>query len=109
MSALQHVGAAAPDTAALERPTSDEARAVAAAPGFQEQTKNDGSDCRATPRAGQALQVIEGERQAERFLDRLHNLQADPDELAQIVAQLYGATLRGFCSVLVKALGGNHA
>lgn len=53
----------------------------------------------------QALRVIEGEAQAHLFLARLHAQQADPDELALILAALYGATLRGFCRVLCKALG----
>jgi|GEM_PF-4493947 len=35
---------------------------------------------------------------------------ADPDELALIVAELYGAALRGFCRAIEKALGGaSHA
>lgn len=56
--------------------------------------------------SGQALRVIEGEAQAAQFLARLRAQQADPDELALIVATLYGATLRGFCRVLCKAIGG---
>lgn len=60
----------------------------------------------AAPRAGQALRVIEGENKAAQFLARLHAQQADPDELALIIAALYGATLRGFCRVIVKALRG---
>lgn len=60
----------------------------------------------AAPRAGQALRVIEGEHKAAQFLARLQAQQADPDELALIVAALYGANLRGFCRVIVKALGG---
>ena len=35
--------------------------------------------------------------------------QADPDELALMVSMLYGATLRGFCRVIEKALGVHHA
>jgi hypothetical protein len=35
--------------------------------------------------------------------------QADPDELALIVFTLYGATLRGFCRVIEKALGVRRA
>ncbi len=60
----------------------------------------------AAPRAGQALRVIEGEHKAAQFLARLQAQQVDPDELALIVAALYGATLRGFCRVIAKALGG---
>ena len=46
----------------------------------------------------------EGERQANDLLARLHAQQADPDELALVVAMLYGAALRGFCAAIVKAL-----
>lgn len=60
---------------------------------------------RAAPRAGQALRVIEGEAKATQFLARLHAQQADPDELALIVAALYGGALRGFCRAIAKALG----
>lgn len=65
----------------------------------------------AAPPAGdkpsqQALRVIGGERQAVEFLQRLQAQQADPDELALIVATLYGASLRGFCATLMKALRG---
>lgn len=56
------------------------------------------------PLAREALRVIEGERQAGVYLARLHTQQADPEELALIVAMLYGATLRGFCAVIAKAL-----
>jgi len=51
-----------------------------------------------------ASRVIDGERQAEDFLRRLHAEQAKPDELAQIMAPLYGPTLRSFARVLTKAL-----
>jgi hypothetical protein len=54
--------------------------------------------------SAQALRTIEGERQAHAFLARLQAQQADPDELALIVAALYGAPLRGFARVLTKAL-----
>lgn len=54
----------------------------------------------------QALKVIEGERKAHEYLTRLRSQQADPDELALIVAMLYGASLRGFARVIEKALGG---
>lgn len=56
----------------------------------------------------QRSQVIEGERQADAFLQRLSAQQADADELARIVAKLYGPRLRGFCSTLVGALGGRE-
>lgn len=56
------------------------------------------------PLSRDALRVIEGERRANEYLARLHAQQADPDELALIVAMLYGAALRGFCSAIAKAL-----
>ncbi len=59
--------------------------------------------------AAQALRVIEGERKAAKYLARLQAQQADPDELALIIALLYGATLRGFCRMIEKALGVAHA
>lgn len=70
--------------------------------------RND-NDSRTAPYAPQALRAFEGERKAREYLERLHAQQADPDELALIVAALYGATLRGFCRVLEKALGVRHA
>jgi hypothetical protein len=54
------------------------------------------------------LRVIEGEGKAGEYLARLHAQQADPDELALIASMLYGATLRGFCRVIEKALGVSH-
>ena len=88
-------------------PGSDEGPAVAAvAP--QESKQDESSDCRATPRSGRALRVIEGETKAAHYLARLHAQQADPDELAVIVSMLYGAALRGFCRVLAKALGAQN-
>jgi len=63
-----------------------------------------------TPRPiGQAQCLADGERQAAEYLARLRAQQADPDELAMIVAALYGATLRGFCRALAKELGAGHA
>ena len=90
-------------------PTSDEAPAGDAAQGFKESKRNESPDSRAAPLAGQALRVIEGERKAAQYLARLQAQQADPDELALIVSMLYGATLRGFCRVIEKALGVRHA
>ena len=55
--------------------------------------------------ANQATRVIEGEHKASEYLARLQAQQADPDELALIVSMLYGATLRGFCRVIEKAMG----
>lgn len=60
-------------------------------------------------RANQALCVIDGEGRAAQYLGRLQAQQADPDELALIVSMLYGAALRGFCRVIEKALGVQHA
>jgi hypothetical protein len=83
----------------------DEGPTVAAvAP--QESKQSESPDCHGAAHAGQALRVIEGESMAAQYLARLQAQQADPDELALIVAMLYGATLRGFCRVIVKAIGG---
>jgi len=60
------------------------------------------------PLVGQALRTIEGESKAREYIARLQAEQADPDELALIVSMLYGATLRGFCRVIAKALGVQH-
>lgn len=65
-------------------------------------------DCQGAPYVGQALRVIEGESKATQYLSRLQAQQADPDELALIVSMLYGATLRGFCRAIEKALGIHH-
>ena len=56
--------------------------------------------------SGRAMKTIEGEQQAAQYLARLQAQQADPDELAVLVSMLYGETLRGFCRVLAKAIGG---
>jgi hypothetical protein len=56
--------------------------------------------------SARALQTIEGERKAAEYIARLQAQQADPDELALVVSMLYGATLRGFCAVVSKALAG---
>ena len=63
-------------------------------------------DFRGERHSRQALQVIEGGKKAEQYLTRLQAQQADPDELALIVAMLYGAALRGFCGVIAKAIAG---
>ena len=81
-------------------PTSDEGPTVAAvAPPESKRV-----DSQAAPLAGQALRVIAGGSKAAQYLARLQDQQADPDELALIVSMLYGATLRGFCRVIEKAL-----
>ncbi len=100
--------AAAPGPAAPERPLKDEAPGVTAE-GFSGQTRQSSPDYQAAPLAGQALRVIEGESKAAQYLARLQAQQADTDELAVIVSMLYGATLRGFCRVIEKALGVHHA
>ncbi len=56
------------------------------------------------PLSREALRVLDGEHQANDFLARLHAQQADPDELALMLAVLYGAALRGFCAAIVQAL-----
>jgi hypothetical protein len=90
-------------------PTSDKAPTVSSGQGFQESKRDDNPDSPGAPLAGQALRVFEGEGKAAHYLARLHAQQADPDELALIVSMLYGATLRGFCRVIEKALGVHHA
>ena len=95
----------APMRAADVVPTKDEGpTADTVAP--QASTQNKQPHFQATHHAGQALRVIEGERKAAQYLARLQAQQADPDELALIVSMLYGATLRGFARVIVKAIGG---
>ncbi len=88
--------------------TSGEGPTVAAVAPL-ESKNNESPDSQSLPLAGQALRVIEGEAKAAQSLARLHSQQADPDELALIVAMLYGAALRGFCRVIEKALGVHHA
>lgn len=73
-----------------------------------EQCRNESSNSRSAAYSEQALQVIEGEAKARAYIERLQSQQADPDELALIVAKLYGATLRGFCRAIAKALGARH-
>jgi hypothetical protein len=89
-------------------PGSDEAPAGRTAQGFQDGTR-DKTDSASAPRSAHALRIIEGDRKARDYLARLQAEQADPDELAVIVSMLYGATLRGFCRAIEKALGVHHA
>lgn len=56
--------------------------------------------------AAQALMGIRGERRALDFLALLEVEKADSGDLAQIVAKLHGAELRGFTRVLARALTG---
>ena len=92
----------------MTRPTSDEGPTVATVAPL-ENKQSESPDSHSEPHAGQALRVIEGEGKAADYLARLHAQQADPDELALIVAMLYGGTLRGFCRMIEKALGVAHA
>lgn len=73
-----------------------------------ESKQNEKPDCHGKTLAGQSLCVIEGEDKAAHYLARLHVQQVDPDELAVTVSLLYGATLRGFCRVIEKALRVQH-
>ena len=92
----------------MTRPASDEGpTAATVAP--PESTRDENLDCRCAPHAGQALRVIDGETKAGQYLTRLQTGLAAPDELALIVVMLYGATLRGFCRAIEKALGVHHA
>ena len=99
----------APDAANVGGPVQTETQCVIFDQPADAGKRNESPDSRAAPLAGQALRVIEGERKAADFLARLHAQQADPDELAVILSMLYGATLRGFCRVIEKALGVHHA
>jgi hypothetical protein len=98
----------APVAAADPAPTKGEGPTVAAVAPLTS-TPNNGMDSRGAHHAGQALRVIDGESKAEQYLARLQAQQAHPDELALVVSMLYGATLRGFCRVIEKALGVCHA
>ena len=95
------------DTGAIP-PTSDTAH-VASAGRVEEQKNTERTDFHGMRLAGQALSVIEGERQAAQYLARLKEGEADPAELAVIVSMMDGSTLNGFCRALAKALGVQHA
>ena len=92
MNGQEKTPAALPPAAADLTRTEDEARTADAS--------------RGVPYAQQALRAIEGECKAAQYLARMHAQQAAPDELAIIVSMLYGASLRGFCRVIEKALRG---
>lgn len=104
MRAHHHIGADAPGLAAPEPALKDEARELGSDAGFRKQETADSADCARPGNAVHALRVIEGEAKAREYLARLQAEQADPDELALILAALYGPTLRGFCAVITKAL-----
>jgi hypothetical protein len=93
-----------PVAAGDSAPTNGEGPTVAAVAPLESTSNN--ADSRGGGHAGQALRVIDGENKAVQYLARLQAQQADPDELALIVAMLYGATLRGFCRVIARAIGG---
>lgn len=57
-----------------------------------------------TPYAGPALRVIAGEDKAREYLLKLRDGTAQPDDLALMLAALYGPELRGFARTLAKAL-----
>lgn len=59
--------------------------------------------------ADPAARVIEGEKVAGDFLNRVSAGMAECDELAVLASMLYGETLRGFCRALEKALRVHHA
>jgi len=88
-------------------PGNDKGPTVAAV-ATQESKQNEKPNCHGKTLAGQALCVIEGEGKAARYLARLHVQQVDSDELAATVSLMYGATLRGFCRVIEKALRVQH-
>lgn len=104
MAARHHVGAVAPGP--VTPSGSDDAQAVGAALGIKGGWTADSLDSRGVARSWQAARTIEGEAKARDYLARLQAQQADPDELALILAQLYGAGLRGFCRAIEKALLG---
>ena len=66
-------------------------------------------DFRGERHSRQALQVIEGGKQTEQYLGRLQAQQADPDELAALLAYLHGELLHGACKLIEKSLRGRHA
>jgi hypothetical protein len=89
-------------------PANDDGPTLAEA-AHQDENETSNTDCPGAHPSRQALDVIAGESRAEQYLARLQAQRADPDDLALIVSMLYGATLRGFCRVIVKALGVRHA
>jgi predicted DNA-binding transcriptional regulator AlpA len=103
MAAHSHFGATALGLVTPKSDGRDTVEAVAPLDFAEDSCK----DFHATPQAGHTLRMIEGEGIAREYLARLQAQQADSDELALIVAKLYGATLTGFCRAIVKALGGS--
>lgn len=87
----------------MTAPRCDEAPALAGAQGSKDRDNGHHNSASASPSA-HAQRVIGGERRAAEFLARLQAQQAEPDELALIVAAMYGAMLRGFCDAITKAL-----
>lgn len=93
--------------AGQDAPGSSGAPAGETAPELRDGT-TDKARAAGVPPSEQALRTIEGERKARDYLARLQARQAGPDELALVLAPLYGAALRGFCRVLASALEANH-
>ena len=56
-----------------------------------------------------ALRIIDGNNKAAQYLARLQAQQADPDELAALLASLHGELLHGACKLIEKSLRGRHA
>lgn len=92
----------------MTAPGDDEAPAGGTAQGFQAKT-TDVDDSASAACSTHSLLVIEGEAYAVAYLARLHAQQAGVDHLATVVGFLDGPMLAGFCRVIEKALGVDHA
>lgn len=108
MGTLHTAGAIGAGLAAPEPAHKDEAPGLARHEGFRGQEQGEVAPAHSACeiRSAHALRVIGGERRAVEFLASLAADQCRPDELALIVAAMYGPTLRGFCAVITKALAG---
>lgn len=90
--------------------TNDEAPAVAAARGFENQKQNQSPKFRADGAGDQAAPIIAGEHCVRSYLDRLHAGTAQPGEPAAVLCYLRGELLHGACRLIEKALEGRpHA
>lgn len=67
------------------------------------------SDVQLAPLSAQALRIIDGERRAMEYIQALRDGTKQPEDLAVIVAALYGPELCGFCANVAKALEVSHA
>jgi hypothetical protein len=85
-------------------PTNDEAPAVAAARGFENQEQYEHVNFRANGAAEQAALTIAGEHCARSYLDRLRDGIAQPGDLAAMLCYLRGELLHGACRLIEKAL-----